>query len=208
MARRAGGGRVTCESCLPIDIRDWRRQGLVRVGLEFPVFWNLAGKLCGYMSVHIEPKAAVLFFTSQFSGDIERRQIEQRVPIVWTACFLGGQRPWFRCSVYSGNQYCGRRVAKLYAAGDLFACRHCYGLAYASQQESPRFRNISRSRKIRMGLGGSADLCEPFPAKPHGMHQSTYHRHRARGEAADRMVIGQLRFPRELLRRYRAARSE
>jgi hypothetical protein len=104
MARRAGSSRVTCESCLPIDIRDWRRRGFLRVGLEFPVFWNQAGKLCGYMSVHIEHKAAVLFFHSQFSGDIERRQIEQRVPIVWTACFLGGQRPWFQCTVYSGNQ--------------------------------------------------------------------------------------------------------
>jgi hypothetical protein len=83
-------------------------------------------------------------------------------------------------------------------AGDLYACRHCYRLAYASQQD------ISRSRKIRMSLGGSADLCQPLPAKPHGMHRSTYHRLRARGEAADRMAFGQLRFPRGLLRRYQA----
>jgi hypothetical protein len=206
MARR--GGRVTSESCLPIDIRDWRRRGLLRVGLEFPVFWNLAGKLCGYMSVHIEHKAAVLFFHSQFSGDIGRRQIEQRVPIVWTACFLGGQRPWFHCTVHSEGRYCGRRVAILYGAGDLFACRHCYRLVHASRQESPRFRNISRSRKIRMRLGGSADLGAPFPARPHGMHRSTYHRLRARGEAADRIAFGQLRFPRGPLRRYQAARSE
>jgi hypothetical protein len=202
MARRAGSRRVTCESCLPIDIRDWRRRGLLRVGLEFPVFWNLAGKLCGYMSVHIEHNAAVLFFHSQFLGDIERRQIEQRVPIVWTACFLGGQRPWFQCTVYSGNQYCGRRVAILYGAGDLFACRHCYGLAYASQKESPRFRNISRSRKIRMRLGGCADLGAPFPAKPRNMHWRTYDRLRTRGEAADRIACGQLRLPRRLQLRY------
>jgi hypothetical protein len=208
MARRAGSRRVTCESCLPIDIRDWRRRELLRVGLEFPVFWYLAGKLCGYMSVHIEHNAAVLFFHSQFSGDIERRQIEQRVPIVWTACFLGGQRPWFRCTAYSGTQCCGRRVAKLYGASDLFACRHCYGLAFASQQESLRFRNINRSRKIRMRLGGVADLGAPFPQKPRGMHWSTYRRIRARGEAADRIAFGQLRFPRGPLRRYQAARSE
>jgi transposase len=74
----------------------------------------------------------------------------------------GGRRPWFRCAAYSKGQYCGRRVAVLYAAGDLFACRHCYGLGYASQQESPRSRLISRSRKIGMRLGGSPDLHSPF----------------------------------------------
>jgi hypothetical protein len=85
-----------------------------------------------------------------------------------------------RCPVYSNGQYCGRRVAVLYAAGDLFACRHCYGLAYASQQESPRSRAINRSRKIRMRLGGGPDLLQPFPKKPRGMHQQTYMRIRER----------------------------
>jgi hypothetical protein len=63
-----------------------------------------------------------------------------------------GRRPWFRCAVYSNGQYCGRRAAVLYAAGDLFACRHCYGLAYMSQQESPRSRLISRSRMVISGV--------------------------------------------------------
>jgi len=31
--------------------------------------------------------------------------------------------------------YCGRSVNNLYGAGRLFACRHCYQLAYASQRE-------------------------------------------------------------------------
>jgi hypothetical protein len=41
-------------------------------------------------------------------------------------------------SVENGPGLCvriaGRRVTKLYGAGRLFACRHCYQLAYASQQ--------------------------------------------------------------------------
>jgi hypothetical protein len=56
--------------------------------------------------------------------------IEQRVPITWTPCHLGGRRPWFICSVRTNGQYCGRRVAVLYAAGKLFACRSCCGLTY------------------------------------------------------------------------------
>ncbi len=92
----------------------------------------------------------------------------------------GGRRPWFRCPVYLNGQYCGRRVAVLYAAGELFACRHCYGLGYASQQESPQSRFIRRSRKIRMRLDGSPDLLQPLPKRPRGMHQRTYMRLQAR----------------------------
>ncbi len=110
---------------------------------------------------------------------------EQRVPITWTACHLGGKRPWFVCSVYSNGRYCGRRAAVLYGAGKLFACRRCYDLAYASQQETPMHRGIGQAQKIRMRLGGSANLCDPFPEKPKRMHWLTYLRLRARAEAAE-----------------------
>jgi hypothetical protein len=70
---------------------------------------------------------------------------------------------WFICSAYSGGRSCDRRVAVLYCAGEVFACRRCYGLAYASQQERPELRSISRSWKIRERLGGSANLCDASP---------------------------------------------
>jgi hypothetical protein len=208
MARRAGGGRVVCESCLFIDVRDWNRRGYLRAGQSFTCSWDCAGKPIGSISVRTEADAAILTYRSRHPGEVASRPVQQRVPIVWTMCHLGGRRPWFRCTVYSRGRYCGRRAAILYAGGDLYACRHCYGLAYASQQESPRFRNISRSRKIRMRLGGGVDLGTPFPQKPRGMHWSTYQRLRARGEAADRIAFGQLRLPRGLRHQYRAGRSE
>jgi hypothetical protein len=73
-----------------------------------------------------------------------------------------------------------------------FAYRRCEGLAYASQQESPTFRSISRSRKIRMQVGGSPNLFEPFPPKPRRMHWRTYNRLRARGEVADELAFSRL----------------
>jgi hypothetical protein len=205
MARHGGGSRPICECVRSIDIRDLKRRDLLHIGLEFPHHWSRAGEPHGYITIHIETDAAIL---RSWHGSCESSDLEQRVPIEWSACYLGGQRPWFRCDAYIGDRHCGRRVAILYGLGRMFACRRCYGLAYASQQESPRFRNISRSRKIRMRLGGSANLGERFPAKPHGMHRSTYHRLRARGEAADRLAFGQLRFPLRPLRRYQAALSE
>ena len=110
--------------------------------------------------------------------------ITQRIPIAWTPCTLGGRRPWFRCEAYSNGKYCGRRVALLYSAGGVFACRHCHDLAYDCQNETPFLRSIRRTRKIRMGFGASFSFAEPFPDKPPGMHWRTYLRMRvAAGES-------------------------
>src|SRR6185437_2205252 len=68
--------------------------------------------------------------------------------------------PWFVCSVAANGAYCGREVTKLYGAGRLFACRHCYRLGYASQQESAHQRGLGKSQKIRMRLGGSPNMLE------------------------------------------------
>jgi hypothetical protein len=180
MARPALGGRATCESCTSIDVREWHRQGRLHPGQHFSWSWTHGGDPAGTVSVRVECAAVVLSYRYCCPGSNEWKSIQQQVPIRLTACHYGGVRPWFLCSVCCNGRYCGRRVAVLYGAGDLFACRHCYGLAYASQQESPRSRVISRSRKIRMRLGGSPDVLQPFPKRPRGMHQRTYMRLRAR----------------------------
>jgi hypothetical protein len=176
MARPAYGGRTTCESCKSVDVRRWHREGRLQAGRCFSCSWTCAGEPSGTINVRAECDAVFLIYRAQSWGSSEWKSIEQRVPITWTACHLGGQRPWFVCSVYSGGRYCGRRVAVLYGAGELFACRRCYGLAYASQQESALHRRLRRAQKIRLGLGGSADIFDDFPDKPKGMHWRTYER--------------------------------
>jgi len=112
----------------------------------------------------------------------------------WTACHLGGQRPWFVCSIYSSGRHCGRRVPLLYLADKLFACRRCYGLAYASQREALYLRDVDKAQKIRMRLGGSTVMSEAFPNKPKGMHWQTYERLRRAHDAAEwRSMTGLLR---------------
>jgi len=90
-------------------------------------------------------------------------RLERRIPITWTACDFGGHRPWFVYSVSPGGRYCGRRVAVLYSAAELFACRCCSGLAYASQREPLYSRDLEKAQKIRMRLGGSPKMSERFP---------------------------------------------
>jgi hypothetical protein len=175
---------TTCESCPSIDARQWHRRGLLYPGQQFSWSWICDGEPAGSINVCVECAAVVLKYRSCGSGSSEWKSIQQRVPIKLTVCHLGGVRPWFVCAVYSDGHYCGRRAAILYCAGELFACRRCYGLTYDSQQQTALHRGLEQARKIRMRLGGGADLLEPFPPKPKGMHWRTFDRLRARAEAA------------------------
>jgi hypothetical protein len=121
----------------------------------------------------------------------EWKSINQRVPIEWSGCHFGGRRPWFICPAFCDGRSCGRRVAVLYALREHFACRQCYGLAYASQQESLRERGLLKAQKILIRLGAKPDLFELFPEKPPHMHRRTYKQlYRAYQKARDRCIQG------------------
>ena len=93
--------------------------------------------------------------------------------------------------MHSDGRYCGRRVAVLYCLRDYFACRHCYELAYESQQEPIRMRGLIKAQKIRMRLGAKPNVFDPFPEKPPRMHWRTYERLRRVYEIArDRSIQG------------------
>ena len=158
-------------------VRRWRREGRLQPSQSFPYSWTRDGEPYGSIGVRIEPSGVVLSFRTRISESAEWKSVEQHVPVVWTPCHLGGGRPWFRCTATADGRYCGRRVAKLYLGGSaVFACRQCYGLAYASQLESLQHRGIGKARKIRMRLGGGANILDSFPAKPKRMHWRTYNK--------------------------------
>jgi hypothetical protein len=137
------------------------------------------------IAVHAEAVSVALMFRSRSFAGGYGPTITQSIAITRTPCAFGGRRPWFRCEVYRNGKFCGRRVAILYSAGGIFACRHCHDLSYQSQNETPTLRCIRRARKIRMRLGAGFSFAEPFPKKPRGMHWRTYQRMRAAAGVAD-----------------------
>jgi hypothetical protein len=174
MARRPA--KRTCESCLDIDAREWQRAGLLRYGKDFSCSWSRLGKT--FATIGVAPRGDVVVLRFDTCGAAQ----EQPVPLAWTRCTFGW-RPWFRCG-------CGRRRAKLFLrCGDAaFACRACNGLAYVSQSR-PADAAITRARYLRMRLGGSGSLVDPFPSRPARMHRRTYYRLFHKAIAAQERVI-------------------
>jgi hypothetical protein len=176
MGRWAGSGKTTVESQKALDVNWLRRRGYLTPGRWSWVSWNCNGEPTGTIQVHAEHNCVILKYKVRtWSGD-EWEPVEQRVAIERTPCRFGGTRPWLLCECYSGGQYCGRRVAKIYGVGKLFACRHCYRLAYQSQQESPRGRGLSTAQRLRRRLGGDPGWDAALPDKPKRMRWRTYDR--------------------------------
>lgn len=160
-----------------IDVRAWARDGSLTPGNHFFCSWSRGGERTATIGVEVAPlpfdrdRAWLLVLDYRYRrGGGEWEDVRQPVFLAWTPCRYGGVRPWFRCSADG----CGRRVALLYGAGRYFACRHCYRLAYDSTREDVGNRHLSRAQAIRRRLGGSANMLEPFPPKPKGMHWRTY----------------------------------
>ncbi len=167
--------KTTTEECQSIDVRYLHRNGLLQPGHSFSLRWSQAGKQIGSIGgvAHDDDDRVTFFYRHRSGGSGgDWEDVRETVALEWTACDFGGERPWFVCP----GADCGRRVAVLYGPGRYFLCRQCYDLSYESQREGKANRALRRAQKIRERLGGSANMMEPFPEKPKGMHWKTYNR--------------------------------
>ena len=93
--------------------------------------------------------------------DSDSRQVEYTVPLDYTECHFGGERPWFRCP----GRGCGERVGKLYKPPhrDHFLCRECHDLAYESNERQGEavYENIAKPYD-RLDAALTAAREEPF----------------------------------------------
>lgn len=140
-----------------IDVNEIHRNGAFGpTTIEFP-----------YVGFRLTPLS--MMRTSRFSVDIQFAKDGrwQSIPVEWTRCHFGGQRPWLEC-------LCGRRVGRLYYAGFCFGCRQCLDLIYECQRRSQSGRRYLRLAKLRTRCGGSSLITEHFPPRPARMRKQTY----------------------------------
>ena len=181
----SGSGRHSYRGVLDgtrrLDVNRWNREGMFAGRESGSWVWmdeerNVVASI-GYSASRGE---VTLTYTEEPRTE-DARTLSYRVPVVWTPCTFGGERPWFVCP----NRYCGRRAAKLYLCGGYFVCRTCTGMGYQSQREDQSGRLMLKAQRIRRRLGAGPNLSEPFPPKPKGMHWRTYERLRREEEWAN-----------------------
>jgi hypothetical protein len=153
-----------------LDIRRWQRGGLLTPGSAFNWQWMRNGETVALIHVRTEVDRVILAYRHRRGGG-EWQDEEYPVWLNWTACYYGGKRVWFRCPAAG----CGRRVAILYG-GAIFACRHCYRLAYPCQREPTYDRQARRADKIRNRLNWEPGILNGKGWKPKGMHWRTFER--------------------------------
>lgn len=154
-----------------LDVRRWQRDGLLKpTGRAFSWQWTRHGETVASIQVRAEADRVILDYRHR-SGGNDWKDKNYSVQLDWTPCTYGGRRAWFLCPA-SG---CGRRVAILYCGG-IFACRHCYQLAYPSQRETDDDRAARQADKIRERLGWVPGILNGTGGKPKGMRWQTFWR--------------------------------
>lgn len=172
-----GGGKRTTGCQHHIDIRWLKQHGHLRPGTIAILSWSSRGTQTGMVICTMIEEGMLLHYKYRINVG-EWVPVEQSIIFDRTPCHYGGHRTWFLCPC------CKKRIAVLYGAGKLFLCRHCYDLAYGSQQEGKIDRLMRKARKIRHRLGAGDNLFIPIWQKPKGMHETTYLRLRSKANVA------------------------
>jgi hypothetical protein len=152
--------KTLVEDCRVLDIGLLVREGMVRPhqfrrgGLS----WTRNGEKVAAIAYEADTReddgTVRLMYTVGREGQ-EAVTKDYAVPLVTTTLVSGGRRWWFRCTACrDGGPPCRRRVGKLYLApgGDVFACRHCYDLAYTSSRESRKWDRMFRDLAASTGF--------------------------------------------------------
>jgi hypothetical protein len=157
--------KTLAEHCLSIDVRQLNRKGCLEPGQRYGWKWQNGANI----TIETKPGGIELFYN--ISRNVQPREdVHIEVPLSWSSCNYGRERPWFICP----GKGCGRRVAKLYLGSKYFLCRHCHDLVYSSQRQAKAFRLLDKAQKICRRLG--ANNCDDLHTtqKPKGMHWRTY----------------------------------
>jgi hypothetical protein len=169
-------GTGTVDGTRSLEVMKLARAGYLTYSMAGGWKWSSSDGTTASIGMTGGRDAVTLKYRIRSNGE-EWQAVDQRIPIHWTTCRFGGERPWFVCDVFANGVYCGRQVAKIYASGKLFACRNCYRLGYAVQRGGPMDQAHHRLRRLHGKLGAEYDGPEGIrPRRPKWMRQRTYQR--------------------------------
>ena len=161
---RFGAGRPTArvraDQVQRIDLRIWKRRGLMSGHRRFTWSWNRGGEPAGSIGVSVADGQGVTLSYKHSNGG-QSQTVSLLVGLCATPCAFGGERQWFRCPC------CANRALVLYLCGARFVCRRCSQVTYASQSEDSMDRAWRKQSKLEARLG-------PNWRRPKGMRQRTY----------------------------------
>ena len=162
--------KATTDDLLALDVRRLAREGMLRPGRCGTWHWIRRGETVASIYIRAEQGQIALEYRHRSNSEV---WVSEKYPvrIERTRCNLGGSRPWFICPVAG----CGRRVAILYG-GDIFACRQCHQLVYASSREDAADRAIRKADRIREQLGWQRGILNEAGDKPPWMRWKTFDR--------------------------------
>lgn len=151
-----------------IDISDLNRWGTLTAGRSGTLYWSNNGRDKTEVGYQSTSDAFILKYRYRLQ-DGHWHDVREVFNFTYTRQHIGGQRRWFLCPG------CKQRCRIIFG-GKYFRCRKCHGLVYDSQYHRFPSGNTNQLQKVRRRLDGSANLLEPFPPKPKGMHNKTYER--------------------------------
>lgn len=160
------GHRLQAEHTMRVDIRIWRKRGLLWDGYAGTWVWSRGEEKVGNIGFRVGAGAIYLDYSMNGSD------ASQTIWTQTTLCGFGGSRRWFLCPI------CHSRCELLYMRSGRFACRRCQRISYRTQSGSERDRIIARYHRLN-------DLVEA--GKPKWQHWKTFNRLEARLDEAERL---------------------
>ncbi len=160
---RVGAGRpaqhVTVEDCRSIDIRQWKRDGLLDCAWSGAWWWRdpTTNRVTSVIGLRTDVDSVFVSYA------VNRVPVAETIGLARTPCHFGGSRPWFQCPG------CRKRVARLFLRTMHFRCPVCHDLRYSSQREDAIGRGWRAQTKLECLLLDSS-------RRPKGMHHATHAR--------------------------------
>lgn len=177
--RHSGKDKVS--SMVALDIRRWKRDGVLVPGYTGQWKWSRRGIEFATIQFRVEQGSVRLMYKTRSRG-AEWQDKDYLVRLELTPCAYGGERVWFLCPC------CNRRVALLYGGG-MFACRQCHHLAYDCQSERSDDRACRQVDKLRERLKWESGLLNGKGWKPKWMRWHTFRQLEVRHDEQMRRVV-------------------